>query len=33
MTSKKIPEKDLLSVAMTGLRYDLKTYVIIQNPK
>ena len=30
---KNVPEKVLLSVAMNGLRHDLKTYVITQNQK
>lgn len=30
---KNIPEKVLLSVAMNGLRSDIKTYVVTQNPK
>lgn len=30
---KHIPEKVLLSVAMNGLRSDMKTYVVTQNPK
>ena len=28
-----VPEKVLLSDALNGLRHDLKTYVITQNPK
>ena len=30
---KNVPKKVLLSVPMNGLRHDLKTYVITQNPK